>query len=368
MTNKTTLAPREIKPLSVSKNQVQEFCAGYAGLRDYGIDIRDVDLQKMAQYGQDANLVAPLTSPSVTNPVQLLQNWLPGFTRVITAPRKIDEFAGITTSGEFADEEIIQPVYELTGNAQPYGDYTNIPASSWNLNFERRTVARFEEGMRVGQLEEERAARVRANAADFKREAAAEALEIIRNQVGFFGYNEGQGRTYGFLNDPDLPAYTDVPPNASGVTEWSQKTYIEIVSDLLTAFAQLRNQSQDRIDPKTEKITIAISTNSIDFLSRTTDFGVSVHTWLRENYPNTRVISAPELNEANGGDNVFYLYAETVGDSGSDDSRTFLQVVPTKFRTNGVEQKAKSYVESYANATAGIMVKRPYAVTRFSGI
>jgi len=33
-----------------------------------------------------------------------------------------------------------------------------------------------------------------------------------------------------------------------------------------------------------------------------------------------------------------------------------------------VQQLAKAYEEDYSNATAGVMCKRPYAVTRWSGI
>jgi hypothetical protein len=93
-----------------------------------------------------------------------------------------------------------------------------------------------------------------------------------------------------------------------------------------------------------------------------------VRGWLAENYPGTRIESAPELNGANGGENVFYLYAESVGDNSSDDGRTVIQVVPARFMALGVEQQTKAYVEDYTNATAGVMFKRPYAVVRRSGI
>ena len=81
-----------------------------------------------------------------------------------------------------------------------------------------------------------------------------------------------------------------------------------------------------------------------------------------------RVVSAPQLNAANGGANVFYLYAEHVEDGASDDSRTWVQVVPAKFQALGVERQAKAYIEDYTNATAGVLLKRPYAVVRYSGI
>ena len=51
-----------------------------------------------------------------------------------------------------------------------------------------------------------------------------------------------------------------------------------------------------------------------------------------------------------------------------DGGRTFDQIVPAKLKSLGVEQRAKSYVEDYTNATAGVMLKRPWAVVRRSGI
>lgn len=365
----SSLGPRQVRPLDFS--EVEK----YADLRRLGIGFDAADLRNMIAAhaaalasGQDSALTAPLSTPSVPTPVQFLQAWLPGFVRVITAARRIDALVGVMTQGSWEDEEIVQGVMELTGRAVPYNDYTNVPLSSWNTNFERRTIVRFEEGMQVGKLEELRAAAIRANSSAQKREASAESLEIQRNKVGFYGYNNGANRTYGFLNDPSLPAYVNVPNGASGSPTWARKTFQEIKADILTGLAKLRVQSQERIDPKTTPITLAVSTDAVDYMAQATDYGITVADWLRTNYPNVRVESAPELVDANGADSVFYLYAESVGDSGSDDNRTFIQVVPTKFQTLGVQQKVKAYEEGYTNATAGVMVKRPYAVVRYSGI
>ena len=360
---------RNVKPLVMSKDDVAHFNLE-GELRKIGVGLDAAFISQAAEflgYAMD-DLTTPLTDPSVTTPIQFLQNWLPGFVKIVTSARKIDNLVGLSTTGSWEDEEIVQGLLERTGSAVPYGDYTNVPFSSWNTNFERRTVVRFEEGMRVGSLEEARASRQRVNSAAEKREAAALSLEIIRNQIGFFGYNNGINRTYGFLNDPQLPAYVTVPVGGSGSTEWSTKTYLEIVSDILTALADLRIQSEDVIDVKSTPIVLALPTAAVDYLSTTSDFGYSVQKWMDENYRNIRVESAPELDAANGGDNVFYLYAESVDDSSSDDSRTWIQAVPSKFTALGVQQLAKGYEESYTNATAGLMLKRPYAVVRRSGI
>jgi hypothetical protein len=365
------LAPRDIKPIKAFDSRE------YEALKQIGIQFRDESviqnmmdssmLARIMGHAMDA-LQPTVTTASIGTPIQFLQNWLPGFVFIITAARKIDELVGISTTGAWEDEEIVQGVMERTGSSQPYGDYTNVPLSSWNVNFERRTNIRFEEGMMVGREEEARAARMRVDTASMKRESAALALEIIRNAVGFFGYNSGLNRTYGFLNDPGLPSYVTVPNGASGSPLWSSKTMLEIAKDIRSAIASLRAQSQDTIDPETTPMTLAIATVAVDYLSQISDFGESVRDWMKENYPLIRVVSAPQLTAANGGANVFYLYAERVDDMSTDDGRVFLQNVPTKFMLLGVQQLAKGYEEDYSNATAGVMCKRPFAVVRRSGI
>lgn len=359
-------------PLSLGADAIdQTILAGLAMLgMHFGADHRQVvdNLSRMA-VAAGAMDAAPDLNPTVYAgnvgaPIQFLQKWLPGFVRTVTTARKIDELVGKMTAGDWADEEVIQGSMELTGLAVPYGDYTNVPLASWNFGFERRTIVRFEEGLRVGKLEEARAAKVGISSGASKRAAAALALDIQRNRVGFFGYNAASNRTYGFLNDPSLPAYVAVTGAA-----WTSATFLVITAQLRTALAALRTQSGDNVDPGTTRMTLAIASNRVDFLSVTSDYGNSVADWLKSTYPNIRVVSAPELNGANGGANVFYLYADAGSDNGSDDGgQTMVQIVPSSFMLVGVEQQAKAYVEDYANATAGVLVKRPYNIVRYTGI
>lgn len=362
------IAGRDVRPVVFTAEDVRD----YAQLAAFGVHLDPRLVRKMDQFAA-ANDAAPDLQPLINPgsagiPVQFLQAWLPGFVNVITQAMKIDELIGIDTVGDWEDEEIIQGVLEQTGLAVPYGDLTNIPFASYSPGYDRRTIVRFEQGLRVGTLEELRAAKQRINAGAEKRGAAAISLEIQRNRVGFYGFNGGANRTYGFLNDPNLPAYVAVPAGAGGSTLWANKTVGEISADIRLALAALRTQSGDRIDPKTASITMAISSNQVDFLAITSDFGFSVGDWLRTNYPNVRIVSAPELNGANGGANVFYLYADSFADGSTDGGRVWLQAVPSKFKTLGVERGAKHYIEDYSNATAGVMMKRPFAIVRRTGI
>jgi hypothetical protein len=229
-------------------------------------------------------------------------------------------------------------------------------------------VVRFESGVQVGRLEQVRAAGAMVNSEAEKLAASALRLEIWRNLVGFYGFNNGSNNTFGILNDPLLPAYVTVASGAAGFT-WAVKTFLEITQDIITAMNQLQTQSQDNIDPETADTTLAIPMQVAQQLSKLNELGtLSVRMWLKATYPKCRLVTAPQFGAANGGQNVFYLYADSVADGGSDDQRTMIQVVPTKFMALGVEQRAKAYIEDFTNATAGVLVKRPYAIVRFSGV
>lgn len=353
--------PLGAAPLMISASDVAEIRNLYedvTGARRLGIGFSPRTLAAM-----DAALSPLITTASAGVPIQFLQTFLPGLVEVLTQARKIDELVPPSTAGAWEDEEIIQGIKEPVGIAVPYADYSNVPFSSWNLNFERRSIVRFESGLRVGRLEEERSGRMNVSSAAEKRNSSALALDIQRNRVGFFGYVSGDGRTFGLLNDPALPAYVTV---AGGT--WPTKTFLQITADIRTALGTLRQRSGDNIDVGKVAITLAIPTGSFDFLTVTSDFGNSVADWLRTTYPNVRVVTVPEFTGANGGANVMYVYADRIQDGGTDGGETFMQAVPARFMALGVDQAVKYYEEGFTNATAGVILKRPFAVVRYSGI
>src|SRR6202012_3054779 len=207
--------------------------AAVKALAQIGIRLPAAMLHKAAKalMTGDAGLTSlGSTVASVPTPLQFLQTWLPGFVKIITAARAIDEILGVATLGSWEDEEIVQGILEPTGTALEYGDFTNIPLTSWNTNFARRSVVRGEQGIQVGVLEEARAAAMRLSSAEEKRSVAAITLEQRRNSIGFFGYFSGKNRTYGFLNDPSLPAFIQVQGG-----DWTTKGMTGIIGDMRLA-------------------------------------------------------------------------------------------------------------------------------------
>lgn len=367
------LAPRQVRPFSITKDATLGDLA-MLGCQFPEGDVRDLMHEaRHAGYvdgsGMDAAGPGLITPASINTPVQFLQHWMPGTIQVVTAARNIDDIAGRSIAGNWADEEIVQTVIERTGQARPYQDDTSFPLSSFNTSFERRTIVRFEDGMEVGKLEEERTAAMRINSAEEKRAASGNSLAIELNRIGFFGYNAGANRTYGLLNDPNLPAYKTVPVGAGGSTMFKDKTYREITGDIRMAVTQLRVQSKGLVNPSKVPLTLTLPTSCMEYLSVENEFGKPVSQWIKETYPTMTVKDAPELDGANGGVNVMYLHAEHVPGPGKEGQQKVLDhFVPAAFRLLGVERVAKGFRELFSNATAGVMWRVPIGVVRYCGI
>jgi len=352
--------------ISLSAEQVKAYAMDSATtettLDALGIHYTKNAMDEFRAYATDA---APSlqTTPSNMTPIQFLQYWIPEMVKIVTASRDADTILGRDFAGSWEDEEIVQPVIEYTGKPRVYGDKTSFNLASFNINYETRTIVRFEQDVEVGKLEEARASKQRIDAQSIKRDAAATALAINLNDIAFNGYNSGNNKTYGLLNDPSLPAYTAFAQGSASSTTWASKTFNEIVTDIKAMMAALRVRSGNNFKPETDPSTLALSVAVVDQLQTVNQLGgTSVLDWLHKTYPACRVTSAVQLDGANSSANVAYLFADKI-----DGKKVIAQYMQDALRLIGVEQKAKGFLECYSNATAGVMLRIPVGLVRYTG-
>ena len=320
----------------------------------------------------DAGITQPVTTPSNGTPVQFLQEFLPGVVNILTVVRKADQVAPVVTAGEWHFEEIVLKTMEHTSSPDLYSDHGGVPLVSFNETYETRQVVRFELGVEHTQLADARSAATGTSPQNEKRQALAEGFEILRNDIAFNGFNVGTGKTYGILNDPTLPNYVQVINGGGGNSTWASKTTVEIINDLSTAIRALEIQAGGHVDPTMNRIDLEIPLAFNHFLTRSDgsfNNGMTAMEWLNKNYPSITVTTVPQFNEANSGENVFYLKAVSVDNSGTDGGESMIQVVPAKMRATGSVPNLKGgATEGYTSAYAGVFTKRPYAVVRYTDI
>jgi hypothetical protein len=323
----------------------------------------------------DAQPQALITSANITGLSQFLQTFLPGVVRTMQAPLKLEQTIGATQAGQWSDVSIVQRVQEWTGFMREYGDYQSKPNVSYNVNYEYQNVVRFEIGYDVMRLQEERASRSMVSDSGEKQSAAAQVTQQLLNNVGYNGYNSGNNKTYGFLNNPNLPAYVTVPNGASLSPLWSSKTWNERQNDLILMANALMTQTQGRGDVSEVASTLTIPVALWQYFSSTAAVagasgGYSLFQWFKTTYPAARIVASPNMDLANGGANAMYWFIDRfAGDeAGSDDGSTFRQVIPARFLALNTEQLVGGYKTGYTCAHAGTFALRPLGVARYSGM
>lgn len=360
---RTSIGPGKMKHFKIESSSIDKgFCLSLK-------DKMGIDVTRFIDTMDTGSLIPSLFPATMSTPVQFLQQWMPGVVFALTKARRIDNLTTYKTAGSWEDEEIVQRINEGLGQPAAYSDFSSTPLSSYNPSYETRTIVRFELGLEVGKLEEQRSARAMMDSSEWKRVACANSLEILRNFIGFYGFNGGINRTYGYLNDPNLPAYLSPFPKVGGGTTWAVATFQEIIRDIRFMLSSLQVQSGDNFDPDKTPMILALGTSVYQYLTITTDLnGYTVKRWVEETMPNLTFVSVPELDAAVGGLNVAYLYFVNIDDQSTDDGSVIDQFIPTKYMFIGNEQRMKYFSETYGMATAGIFTKRPVGIVRMSGI
>ena len=328
---------------------------------DQEIALDDIQRLGIGFAAMDSGLVGNAVTTGYV-PAETLQTWMAGTIRAITTPVDIDFIAGITTVGNWHDEEINVRTEEALGTAQLYGDSANIPLAGNNPGYESRQVVRFEQGFSVGTLERRRLGAAGFDQDTSKRRAVAASLDATRNAVGWSGV--AGTTTYGLLNDLNLPTALS---QTSGVTWDSGLTFDEAVADFVALRNALDNQMGIALRDDATYLFV-LPTGYRGFMNLYNTAGtLSFGGWLKENYPNLRVEYAAKLKDASATNkDLVYLIAENVAnlDESTVDSATVTQLVPARYEVIGSETRPKEYVETASNALAGVMVLRPWAVAR----
>ena len=317
----------------------------------------------------DSALIGPAKQAGYVN-AEPLEAWISGIVRIGTAIRPIDEIAGVETSGtKFETQTVKARGMRPVGKAEAYHDLTNIPLASYENFIEERDVFRGEQGLQVGHLSQLVQGADGFDELVLKREAAQESLDILRNDIGFKGVSTM--RTYGLLNDPSLPAFVSAPSGKSWiVAPTTGATFEEIITDINSRIAAMNVAAGGRVTANT-RFSLVMPDDymlAMTKVSSDTVTGQTVAERLQTMYPNLRLVYVPQMRSAGtAGADAVYLIADADDDYNAG-MQTVIQVVPERGRLLGSQQNIKTFVESWINATAGVIVQKPWFVQRLNVI
>lgn len=296
------------------------------------------------------------TTASITTPVQFAQFWLTNPIKVLTRARSLDKVVGRMIVGTWETEQIVATILERVGQPALYGDFTKAPLANWNVNFETRDNVRFEMGVQVGKLEEARASQMRLNSSALKREAMAEAFDILINDVGWFGYNDGGKKIYGLTNDPNVTVDSTLVHPWSSLSNGTT-SFNTIVTDIRAIVMARVNALAGNYDPEVDSATLALPIDEYTALGIVNEYGISARDWMAKTYPKIRIVACAELKGAatgKAGLAVFFV-DKLVGDG------VVQQMVTSTMRLVGAQPMAKGNYEVYSCSTAGTLLRYPLA-------
>jgi len=167
---------------------------------------------------------------------------------------------------------------------------------------------------------------------------------------------------YGLLNDPSLlPAITPLAKTEGGVA-WAPASALEVYNDVLALYQQLVAQAGGLLDISDETpMTLALSATSSVSLKKTNQYNVNVLTQLQTNFPNMKIVTAPEYATASG--NLMQLIVDEF-----EGQRTAQVAFTEKLRAHPMVVEMSSFKQKKSQGTWGCVIFRPMLIAQMIGI
>jgi hypothetical protein len=329
------------------------------GIRLFGANARFLPSQKERMAIAMDAAIPMVTAANLGIPEMFSTFVDPQCIEILSAPTNASKIFPHRKNADWKDTESIYTEIEAVGRSEAYSDYGKAATSDVNMNFPARGVHRLQTLIRVGDLEQERAAAVKIDLLSKKQQAAARVLRQDTNEIELFGYN---GLTiYGMLNDPNIPAALN-PGVEGGETAWDSKSAVGIYNDILSLFGELAKNSGGYIKFDTPMVLVvppAVSSR----LARVTELGVApVMDMVKGYFPNLRVETLAQLEDDTGVQKVM-LVAENVEGMPSG-----VTGYADLLRTSRVVSEYTSMSQKWMSSTTGTFIYLPFAVATMSGI
>lgn len=285
----------------------------------------------------------------------------PKLIEVLVSPMKAAEVVGSEVKkGDWTTKTAMFPVVESTGEVSSYGDYSNNGSVGANTNFPQRQSYHYQVVTQWGELELETAGLAKIDWANRLNIASALTLSKFQNKTYFYGV-EGL-ENYGLLNDPGLNAAIVPTTKVAGGTTWADgnATALEVLADVSKLYKQLQSQVGGLIELDTP-MTLAMSPTSEVALTYTTIYNVNVQDLLKKNYPNLKVVTAPEFATTSG--ELMQLRIEQY-----EGQRTADTAFTEKMRAHPIVIDLSSFKQKKSQGTWGTVTYRPAMVAQMLGI
>ena len=288
---------------------------------------------------------AALTAPNAGVPAMLTTYLSPKWIEFYTTPIRIAEAYNEQQFGDRVTTNISIPTFELYGEASSYGDFNDNSMANSNENYEYSQPYAYQANIKIGEIEQERAAAARFSAVE--RAIQGASLTLNKTQSSIYLYGVSGLKNYGTLNDPDLL------PSTVGVN-WATLSTLQLMEEFQKLFNQLVAQSQGIVQ-EIDAMTLVLSPVMRAALLKPTEFGWTALSKIKEIYTNLEIVAVPEYSTASG-EMVQLSKDEYMGQP------TVHLGFVDKLRTHAVEVKTSGFLQKRSQATIGAIIYYPILV------
>lgn len=330
-----------------------------AGIVFMGMDAAQLQYQSrevVAEMGLDAQSL-PITTPN-SGILSLFTTYVdPKLIDILVTPMRAVEVVGNETKlGDWVTETAAFPVIESTGFTAAYGDFNTNGRAKANANWPQRQSFHYQTMTEWGERELERMGKGRIDWANRQNISSVLTLNKYQNKTYFYGVAGLQ--LYGLLNDPALPASIG-PTTGVGGNTWPLKTSLEILADFTALYQDLQGRAKGLVELDTP-MRLALSPLREVFLTKTTDFNVTVHDRLMKMFPKLTIEVAPEYTTASG--ELMQLFPLEL-----EGQRTVDVAFTEKMRAHPLIVAESSFRQKKSQGTWGAVVFRPFLVSSMLG-
>lgn len=302
-----------------------------------------------------------VTSANAGVPAYLTNYLDPELMRVLTSPTKAAEIFGEQKKGDWTTLTATFPVIESAGEVSTYGDYATDGSSGANMNYESRQSYHFQTITRWGDRELEMAGLAKVDWAAEQNTASAIAVNKFFNKSYFYGVAGLD--SYGWLNEPSLPAPIVPVTKTAGGTTWAKGTGLEIWTDIQNLYKQLQLQLGGNIDMES-KMTMVLSplvqTTLLTPMSNVYGSG-TVEEYVKKAFPNLTVKTAVEYSTASG--ELVQLFVDQV-----QGQKLGYCAFTEKFRAHSIVRDTSATMQKKSAGTWGAILKLPAGIAQLLGV
>ena len=189
----------------------------------------------------------------ISLPIQYYTYVSPIKIETLLQPLMADEVApDVERTGGFGDKAVAINRVEYTGeveNSSLWGDMYNVRNVGVKYSYIKRGIYYGAISKELNSLKASMLARAKRDYNGDLDEALRRAMAIFQNKSFFFGIGSqmSENPIFGYLNDPNvLPEY--VATGSGGSKKWSAKTSLEVSEDLNSAYADLVEQLNGKME------------------------------------------------------------------------------------------------------------------------